>query len=120
MSVYTYAYVHTYIHTHIHTYIIFCIPNRTHKHITVFVSSTTADVDYISLVQNLTFNGGVNSRTFIVNIENDTIAENDETFEVILKPIPNSPFDVIIGEPSIATGIIFDDEIPSKTFYNRL
>ena len=85
-----------------------------------FASSTTADVDYISLVQNLTFNGGIGTRTFTVDIVNDTTAENDETFEVYLKPIPNSPYNVIIGEPSIATGIIFDDDIPSKTFYNRL
>ena len=90
------------------------IPNRAYNHITIFVSSTTADVDYISLVQNLTFNGRDSSSTFTVNILNDTIAESDETFEVYLKPIPNTPFDLIIGEPSIATGIIFDDDIPSK------
>ena len=48
------------------------------------------------------------------------LAEDDEIFEVFLKLIPNSPFNVTIGEPSIATGIIFDDDMPSKIFYKLL
>ena len=82
--------------------------------------SVTADVDYVSVVQNLTFNAETGRRTFSVSIIDDTLAEDDEIFEVILKPIPNSSFNVMIGEPSVATGIIFDDDIPSKTYCNLL
>ena len=48
------------------------------------------------------------------------LAEDDEIFEVFLKPIPDSPFNVMIGEPSVSTGIIFDDDVPSKILYNLL
>ena len=57
------------------------------------------------------------SNVFTVTIFNDSLAESDESFEVFLKLHPDSP-DVIIGEPSVATGTIFDDEAPSKTVYN--
>jgi len=67
------------------------------------------------LVQNITFNSGVNSAIIFVDIVNDTIPESDETFEVFLKPLPGN--NVVIGELSVAVGTIFDDEIPSKTFY---
>ena len=75
--------------------------------------STTADVDYVTLVQNITFDSGENSQVISVAIGDDQIAESDETFEVFLKPIPNSPYDVMIDEASVAVGTIFDDEIPS-------
>ena len=78
--------------------------------------SFVADVDYASLVQDITFASGVISNVFTVTIFNDSLSENDESFEVFLKPSP----DVTIGQPSVATGIIFDDEIPSKTVCNRL
>ena len=65
------------------------------------------------MVRNITFNSGVISNVFTVTIINNPIAESDESFEVFLKQLPDSP-DVIIGEPSVATGTIFDDEIPSK------
>ena len=67
------------------------------------------------MVQNITFNSGVNSAIIFVDIVNDIIPESDETFEVFLKSLPGN--DVVIGEPSVAVGTIFDDEIPSKTFY---
>ena len=67
------------------------------------------------MVQDITFNSGEISRTFVVDILNDTIAESDESFEVFLKLTPDSS-GARIGEPSVATGTIFDDEIPSKTF----
>ena len=67
------------------------------------------------MVQDIIFDIGEISKVFTVNIINDTVAESDESFEVFLKLIPDSS-DVIIGEPSVATGTIFDDEIPSKTF----
>jgi len=66
------------------------------------------------VVNNITFNSGVNSTTFDVPITNDDIPENDETFEVFLKNIPDSPNNVIFADPSVAVGTIFDDEIPSK------
>jgi len=77
---------------------------------------TTANVDYITLDQNITFDSGDSNNTFSVRIVNDTIPESDETFEVFLKPLPGD--DVVIGEPSVAVGTIFDDEVPSKAFYN--
>ena len=64
------------------------------------------------MVQNIIFNRGEISRSFVVNIINDTIAESDESFEVFLKLTPDSS-GVIIGEPSVATGTIIDDEILS-------
>ena len=76
--------------------------------------STAADVDYVTLVQNITFDSGESSQDVFVAIRDDQIAESDETFEVFLKPISNSPHDVRIDEASVAVGIIFDDEIPSK------
>ena len=80
-----------------------------------FFHFTTADVDYITLVQNtITFDSGETSKVFSVNIQDDQIAESDESFEVFLKPISNSPYDVMIDEASVAVGIIFDNEIPSK------
>ena len=65
------------------------------------------------MVQNITFDSGENSKVISVAIGDDQIAESDETFEVFLKPIPNSPYDVIIDEASVAVGTIFDNEIPS-------
>ena len=73
-----------------------------------------ADVDYTSVVTNITFNNGDNSQVFAVPITNDDIAEADETFEVFLKNIPDSPYNVIFADPSVAVGTIFDDEIPSE------
>ena len=73
-----------------------------------------AGVDYISVVTNITFNNGVSSNVFVVPISNDDIPEADETFEVFLKNIPDSPYNVIFDDPSVAVGTIFDDEIPSE------
>ena len=81
-----------------------------------FLHSTTADGDYINSVQNITFDDGHNNRNFSVDLVDNKIAESDESFEVFLKLIPNNPYDVIIGEPSVVTVIIYDDEIPSKAF----
>ena len=75
---------------------------------------TTADVDYITLVQNITFDSGETSNIVSVDIQDDQIAESDESFEAFLKPLSNSPYDVRIDEASVAVGIIFDNEIPSK------
>jgi len=85
------------------------------KHSLFCLHSTTADVDYVTLVQNITFNIGGDPIIVSVDIVNDTISEPDETFEIFLKPLPGD--DVVIGQPSVATGTIFDDERPSKTLY---
>ena len=50
----------------------------------------------------------------------NNIAESDESFEVFLKLIPNNPYDVKIGEPSVVTVTIYDNEVPSKTFHHGL
>ena len=65
-----------------------------------------ADVDYTSVVANITFNSGVNSSVFAVPITNDDIPEADETFEVFLKNIPDGPYNVIFDDPSVAVGTI--------------
>ena len=65
------------------------------------------------MVQDITFNLRGDPIIVSVDIVNDTIFERDESFEIFLKPIPGD--DVVIGEPSVATGIILDDERPSKT-----
>ena len=70
-------------------------------------------MDYDSLVLNITFDGGEVSKIFTVNITNDFIPESEELFEVFLKTIPGN-LAVVIGEPSVATGTILDDEVPSK------
>ena len=79
----------------------------------IFIPSL-ADIDYTSVVTNITFNNGDNSQVFAVPITNDVIAEADETFEVFLKNIPDSPYNVTFADPSVAVGTIFDDEIPSE------
>ena len=73
-----------------------------------------ADVDYTSVVINITFNNGDNSQVVAVPITDDEIAEADETFEVFLKNFPDSPHNVIFADPSVAVGTIFDNEIPSE------
>lgn len=75
---------------------------------------TIADVDYDTLIQDITFNSRETVKTFSVNIRNDSVAESEESFEVFLKTVPGSP-DVVIGEPSVATGTIIDDQVPGKT-----
>lgn len=71
-------------------------------------------MDYDTLVQNVTFNKGDTSRVVYVTINDDTMPENDELFEVFIKTIPDYP-DVVIGQPSVATGTILDNDLPSKT-----
>ena len=72
--------------------------------------STTADVDYITFAQNVTFESGEDTAVFSVTIANDEIPEIDESFEVFIKDSPN----VNIGEPSVAVGTILDEDLPSK------
>ena len=66
------------------------------------------------MVQNITFDSGETSKVFSVAIRDDQIAESDETFQVFIEPLSNSPYDVKVDEASVAVGTIFDNEIPSK------
>ena len=66
------------------------------------------------MVINITFSSGDNSFVFAVPITNDIIPEADETFEVFLKNITGSPYDVIFADPSVAVGTIIDDDMPSE------
>ena len=81
----------------------------------LYLYFSPADIDYVTLVQNIVFVSGETSNVFTVTIINDTIAESNELFEVFLKLLPGST-GVAIGQPSIATGIIVDDEVPGKIF----
>ena len=74
----------------------------------------TADVDYTSVVINITFNSGENSSVVAVPITNDVLPEADETFEVFLKNITGSPYDVIFADPSVAVGTIIDNKVPCE------
>ena len=66
------------------------------------------------MVINITFNSGENSSVVAVPITNDVLPEADETFEVFLKNIPGSPYNVILDDPSVAVGTIIDNRIPSE------
>ena len=61
------------------------------------------------------FNPGESSQVIFVEINDDRIVEFDEDFEVFLMVIPDSP-NVVLGNPSVATGIIIDDDALSKYF----
>ena len=84
-------------------------------HTAICFHSTTADVDYFTLVQNITFESGETLKVFNVSIVNDTLPEINESFEVVLMSLPDFP-DVNIGVPSVAIGTIFDDDLPGKHF----
>ena len=77
----------------------------------------TADVDYVPAVLDITFDGVVDMQTISIIIADDIIFEGDEQFELVLKEIPDSPYDVIIRQP-VATGIIIDNDVPSKIWFN--
>jgi len=81
-------------------------------------SLSLADVDYTTVVTNITFNNGDNSVVFNVPITNDDIPETNETFEVFLKNITDSPYKVIFDDPSVAVGTIVDDDTsPCKKLF---
>ena len=62
------------------------------------------------------FNPGESSQVIFVEINDDRIVEFDEDFEVFLMVIPDSP-NVVLGNPSVATGIIIDDDALSKYYF---
>ena len=85
------------------------------NHTAICFHFTTAGIDYTPLDQVIVFNPGQDSIVFYVNITDDLIVEGDEQFEVFLKLSPDSP-NVILGNPSVATGIIIDDDKLSMHF----
>ena len=62
------------------------------------------------------FSPGEDRKVIHVNITDDLIAERDESFEVFLKLVPDSP-NVILGNPSVATGTIIDDDDELSTYF---
>ena len=72
--------------------------------------TATADVDYDTVSGTLTFPTGVGERSITVNVPQDTLAEADEQFEVVLS---NASGAVITAAKSTAT--ILDDDQPEIT-----
>jgi subtilisin family serine protease len=62
--------------------------------------------DYATSVDTLTFAAGETSKTFSIPIINDTLAEGNETFGVVLSNAVGTP----LGIPSTITIVINDDE----------
>ena len=70
----------------------------------------TDGVDYIAVNRTVTFPPNELRVSVTVDIINDRIHEDNETFIAVLKA-SNSFNDVVIGEQSTSVGIIFDDDI---------
>jgi subtilisin family serine protease len=68
--------------------------------------SAYARCDFATSVDTLTFGAGETSKTFTVPIINDSLAEGDETFSVVL----SSPVGATLGTPATATVTINDNE----------
>ena len=67
-------------------------------------------------MEDIVFNPDEVSKVIYVNITDDLIVERNESFEVFLKLTPESP-NVILGNPSVATGIIIDDDDELSTHF---
>ena len=72
--------------------------------------SAIAGSDYTAKSDTLDFLPGITQRTIDVNLTDDTIVEDDETFTVTLS---NATGDFTLGSPSEATVTIQDDDDPS-------
>lgn len=60
------------------------------------------------MVRNVTFEIGETMQTVLVQITSDSIPEPSEEFNLVLKHVPEGDTSIIISEPSVAVGIIFD------------
>jgi hypothetical protein len=84
------------------------------------VDYNTSDVtaterkDYISALGRLQFAPGETSKSFVVLINEDSLVEGNETFNVNL----SNPAGVILGSPTVATVTIIDD--PSEPGTNAI
>lgn len=72
--------------------------------------SAIAGSDYTAKSDTLDFLPGITQRTIDVNLTDDTIVEDDETFTVTLS---NATGDFTLGSPSTATVTIQDDDDPA-------
>ena len=80
------------------------------KHtISYIILSTIGGDDYISLVEVLTFNIGEFLQEFSVDIIDDNIDENNESFRVFLKTTDDDPNVLIVGFNPTDVTIIDDD-----------
>ncbi len=69
--------------------------------------TATADVDYVSVTNTLTFGANETNKVIVVPIINDTIAEGSETFNLVLA---NAGGGATLGATNNATLTIVDDE----------
>lgn len=80
----------------------------------VTAGTATAGTDFQTTSGLLSFNSGETSKTFVVNILDDTMAEGLET---ILLSLSNPTGGAILGTRSTATLTILDNETPLPFFY---
>ena len=79
----------------------------------------TDGVDYIATNQTITFLPGETCVSVTVDIIDDLIHEENESFIGILKISDSAVLDDIsIGEPSTSVGIIIDDDVLGKYSHN--
>ena len=77
----------------------------------------TAGVDYTAVTsQTVTFAPGETCVSVIVSVTDDEVHEKNETFIGSLKRGSSTSDNVLIGNPSIATGAIIDDDDLSKKY----
>jgi len=78
----------------------------------VKAGTTAAGSDFVEVAgSQLSFADGVTSKTFTVQIKDDTLAEGTET---VLLELKNPTGDATLGTPSTATLNILDNEAPSS------
>ena len=71
--------------------------------------------DYTAISsETVTFAPGETCVSVVVSVTDDEVHEKDETFVGLLKTSNSTPDNVLIGEPSMAGGIIIDDDDLSK------
>ena len=69
-------------------------------------TATVANNDYVATNGTLTFNPGETSKTITVNVNGDTTAESDETFNLLLSNVTGAT----LGTPTTVTGTIVNDD----------
>lgn len=76
-------------------------------------SADPGDIGMTSMAGTVTFADGETSRTIEIDIIGDTVAEPDETFEVVL----SNPVGATLGDAT-ATGTIFNDDVPDLAIHD--
>jgi len=78
--------------------------------------NVTAGVDYTAITsETVTFPPGETCVSVVVNVTDDAVCENNETFVGSLKTNNSLSDNVLIVNPSMAVGTIIDDDNLSKT-----